>query len=53
MGKRIKGSQMAFRMTEAEARQFKALCVLKGTSIQAVLEQAAKDFMKKANEKSE
>ena len=53
MEKRVKGSQIIFRLTDKEAREFKAQCVLQGTSIQVVLEQAVKDFMQKAKKKAE
>ena len=53
MEKRVKSSQIIFRLTDSEAKKFKAQCVLEGTSIQVVLEQAVKDFMNKCKEKAE
>ena len=45
MAKREKDAQVMFRLTEDVARKFKSECALRGTSIQAVLEQAVKEFL--------
>lgn len=43
--------QISVRLQESFAREFRALCVLEGLSIQEVLEQAAKDFVDKRKPK--
>ncbi|MBR0222025.1 MAG: hypothetical protein IJQ63_09660 [Synergistaceae bacterium] len=50
---REKDTLVAFRLTRDKAREFKAQCVLEGTSIQDVLEQAVESFMKSVKEKAE
>lgn len=45
--KREKNSQIAFRLTEELAREFKSLCALKGTTLQFVLERAVKEFVER------
>ena len=50
---REKNTLVAFRLTEERAREFKAQCVLRGTSIQAVLEQAVNSFMDLVNNKAD
>jgi hypothetical protein len=39
--------QVSVRLPESFAREFRAACVLKGLSIQEVLEKAAREFMEK------
>ena len=48
---REKSTQVSVRLTEELAREFKALCALKGTTLQFILEQAVKEFV--AKEKAE
>ena len=51
---RTKEAQLGFRLKEDKAKKFKALCALKGHSIQFVLERAVDEFITKVeNEKSE
>ena len=53
MEKQAKEIKLMFRVTDEVAREFKAQCVLEGTSIQDVLEQAVESFMKSVKEKAE
>jgi len=39
--------QMSFRVFDSVAREFKALCAMNGTSQQAVLEHAVKNYIEK------
>lgn len=39
--------QISVRLPESFAREFRALCVLDGITIQEVLEQAAREFVRK------
>jgi metal-responsive CopG/Arc/MetJ family transcriptional regulator len=39
--------QISVRLPESFAREFKSLCVLNGVSIQEVLEDAAKEYVRK------
>ena len=50
MGERTKGAQVTFHLTQEKARKFKALCALRGHSLQFVLERAVDEFIAKVEE---
>jgi len=53
MDKKEKTVQMIVRIPEGIAREFKALCALKGMTIQAVLARVIKEFIEKEREEKE
>ena len=53
MVKRTKEINIIFRFTKEDAREFKAQCALDEVTMQDVLEQAVKSFLKKRKEKAE
>jgi hypothetical protein len=41
--------QLSVRLPESFAREFRSLCVLHGLSVQEVLEEAAREFVRNKN----
>ena len=53
MVKRTKEINIIFRLTKENAKQFKAQCALKESTMQSILEQMVKNFLESAKEKAE
>ena len=52
IAKRVKDTQVTFRIENEKAREFKAFCAFEGTKIQAVLEKAVDEFLERAKKKN-
>lgn len=51
MENRTKNVQVAFRLTDEVAKEFKSVCARNGTPLQFVLERAVKQFLEKERNK--